>query len=949
MSVHTAPRRPPPAAPPAAFMDSPREPFPANPPARGMSDPPLREGYYGSVLTGDRRSVQVAGPGAYAGVFQSSSALNDSGAMSPGGEGRSQRRHGKGMMVYADRTLYEGDWVDDERHGHGICYFPSGNIYIGSFVHGHMEGQGSMLYHDGDFFTGTFRQSTCHGVGVFYSGGTEVRGEWRNGVRVAVQKRRTAGSTMEDFDAQRLHYETFRAVLGQLHGHFTYYALFDNRFQRTTEGQSGIAEPLRPTHTDAQRLLNDGRDALPPASEEDNLSATPPQSPIQASTATATNERSRGDRTSSKQQRSVPFVALRGGHAARSPPRQQQTEPVFVGRATVDDVVASSDDDGGGDGSSTAAVKRRLSSPPTYGLSNSGGQPLGRRRQRTLSLDLGFNSPSKTSNPGQPREPPPPLFSSAAARAEGAVVSPQQGSQPPTAHTVVPPSSQPPLHAQGPSGEAPVAVSAGNPLQFIGAETLNRKTTTPRVLFASAGPMPNEHFSFSEYTRYALSFLFPLFSIPHLPACPFVMTGLEMEREFVVSGAALSHDFTPPKGAVYISLVGMMVQLLAIIIAGAATGSSAAMGNRVQHAELLCPVIAWATFAFVCAGYHGYFRVAHALERLDRRLAPKLASFAASVVDASADICVFTWDEEGRSKITNPHYKYRWLFYSVVMGAVSALAVPVTRGAFGYQAFLSNDAYESAVVGLTVVAMFLFSSGVCYYLLKITDMQRQVASQLQVLTKLAFLDGVSIAAPSEHRGIKFDFDAPLDLSEFFCGFVGWWISRNFILAASACSNHLARATGVTAVIVSQTVVCFLVIGDAVYAGASGQLNLSGPGSGQVPGEIYFTGAHGLALVWVAIGGSLLIRYLVACVSTQHELRAHLNIMDIAAMYHGASQSDRSAAHVIMSCRSMAAQHDPLPTVASIPITPLGVLFLSSMNVLAFSVLWVVFADAVHKA
>ena len=36
-------------------------------------------------------------------------------------------RHGKGVIIYANGRIFEGDWVDDQRCGHGSEYFSNGN------------------------------------------------------------------------------------------------------------------------------------------------------------------------------------------------------------------------------------------------------------------------------------------------------------------------------------------------------------------------------------------------------------------------------------------------------------------------------------------------------------------------------------------------------------------------------------------------------------------------------------------------------------------------------------------------------------------------------------------------------------------------------------------------------------------------------------------------------
>lgn len=449
--------------------------------------------------------------------------------------------------------------------------------------------------------------------------------------------------------------------------------------------------------------------------------------------------------------------------------------------------------------------------------------------------------------------------------------------------------------------------------------------------------MTNEHFSIFEYLRHAALFLLPILSIPHIPICPLQFSGLDTEREYVVSGAALSQDFRPPKASVYIALIGFVVQAIVVIIASTKTSMTSRMEKKsVLAVEVIGPAVLWFVFAFICAGYHGFPRVAHALERLDRHLAPRIAAFAANVIDANAEICVFTWDEEGRSKITNNHYKFRWVFFSITVGLCTAFATPVTRAAFGQVSFL-REPLERVVVSLVVISFFFFVSGITYFVLKVTDMQRQILSQLSVMSRLAYLDGVSITAPSEHRRVKFDFDGPLDVTEFFQGYSGWYITRSFVLGSSACANHLARSAAMSSFVIAEAILCFVIIGDIVYAGASGQLN-NDDGT-------YFTAAHSVAMVLVASWGALSIRYLYSCVATRVESRRHLNIMDVTAMYHSAARGDDHAAHVVELTRQLTEKHDPLPTIGSVEVTPGILLAVTTLNVLAFAALWIIFADA----
>ncbi len=44
--------------------------------------------------------------------------------------------HGKGIMKYADGSIYEGDWVNDVMHGEGIFIYDDGSKYEGEFQNG---------------------------------------------------------------------------------------------------------------------------------------------------------------------------------------------------------------------------------------------------------------------------------------------------------------------------------------------------------------------------------------------------------------------------------------------------------------------------------------------------------------------------------------------------------------------------------------------------------------------------------------------------------------------------------------------------------------------------------------------------------------------------------------------------------------------------------------------
>ena len=66
---------------------------------------------------------------------------------------------GKGVYVYDDYTLYDGDFKNAKTDGYGVCYYSDGDIYIGNWEAHSFNGQG-ILYN---------------------RNGTKQSGEWNNG------------------------------------------------------------------------------------------------------------------------------------------------------------------------------------------------------------------------------------------------------------------------------------------------------------------------------------------------------------------------------------------------------------------------------------------------------------------------------------------------------------------------------------------------------------------------------------------------------------------------------------------------------------------------------------------------------------------------------------------------------------------------------------------------
>lgn len=103
-------------------------------------------------------------------------------------------RDGKGVCLYNNNMIYEGEWRNNKEHGHGSLFNGdrSQTIYVGDWEKGKMHGNGTYYYHAigcegklevGGSYTGEFKENTRHGVGKYsFNNGYSYEGEWRDNV-----------------------------------------------------------------------------------------------------------------------------------------------------------------------------------------------------------------------------------------------------------------------------------------------------------------------------------------------------------------------------------------------------------------------------------------------------------------------------------------------------------------------------------------------------------------------------------------------------------------------------------------------------------------------------------------------------------------------------------------------------------------------------------------------
>lgn len=65
-------------------------------------------------------------------------------------------RHGKGIQIWMDGSIYEGWWRKDKTHGHGRVIHANGDVYIGTWKNDMANGFGEFLNHNVSKYEGTW-------------------------------------------------------------------------------------------------------------------------------------------------------------------------------------------------------------------------------------------------------------------------------------------------------------------------------------------------------------------------------------------------------------------------------------------------------------------------------------------------------------------------------------------------------------------------------------------------------------------------------------------------------------------------------------------------------------------------------------------------------------------------------------------------------------------------
>lgn len=93
-----------------------------------------------------------------------------------------QERHGRGIQLWIDKTIYIGQWKNDKIHGLGKIINPSSGYYEGSFVNAHAEGYGVYVHNNGCTYKGFWKRDLQEGKGKeTWPNNLEYEGEYKGG------------------------------------------------------------------------------------------------------------------------------------------------------------------------------------------------------------------------------------------------------------------------------------------------------------------------------------------------------------------------------------------------------------------------------------------------------------------------------------------------------------------------------------------------------------------------------------------------------------------------------------------------------------------------------------------------------------------------------------------------------------------------------------------------
>jgi hypothetical protein len=88
----------------------------------------------------------------------------------------------RGLCSLENNAKYQGKWdkKNSVRHGYGIQVWSDGSMYQGFWKADKANGNGRLIHADGDIYEGDWKDDKAHGTGVYkHTDGAEYDGDWK--------------------------------------------------------------------------------------------------------------------------------------------------------------------------------------------------------------------------------------------------------------------------------------------------------------------------------------------------------------------------------------------------------------------------------------------------------------------------------------------------------------------------------------------------------------------------------------------------------------------------------------------------------------------------------------------------------------------------------------------------------------------------------------------------
>ena len=97
------------------------------------------------------------------------------------GEYLNNKAHGYGVYISLDGAKYQGNWKEDKQDGKGKEIFPDGICYEGDYKQGKKSGHGKFKWADGSTYEGQIEDNNINGKGILTWGDRrQYIGDWKN-------------------------------------------------------------------------------------------------------------------------------------------------------------------------------------------------------------------------------------------------------------------------------------------------------------------------------------------------------------------------------------------------------------------------------------------------------------------------------------------------------------------------------------------------------------------------------------------------------------------------------------------------------------------------------------------------------------------------------------------------------------------------------------------------